>query len=128
MNLLLDTHALIWFLEDDPKLSLTARAAIGDARNRSYVSDATAWEVCIKVSLGKLKTPVPFAELFPARLESLSFQVLPIRHVHLHGLLQLPFHHRDPFDRLLIAQSHVEGLTLVSGDPQFRDYGVPLLW
>ena len=128
MNLLLDTHALIWFLEDDPKLSDRARAAIGDAGNRSHVSDATAWELCIKVSLGKLKTPVAFEELFPTRLEALGFLALPIRHVHLHGLLQLPLHHRDPFDRLLIAQAQVELMTLVSGDPDFPAYDVPLLW
>ena len=128
MNLLLDTHTLIWFLEDDPKLSASARAAIGDAENRSHVSDATAWEVCIKVSLGKLKTPVPFEELFPARVESLGFHVLPIRHLHLHAALHLPWHHRDPFDRLLIAQAQVEGLTRVSCDPEFPTYGVPVLW
>jgi PIN domain nuclease of toxin-antitoxin system len=91
MNLLLDTHALIWFLEDDPKLSKKARAAIGDAENRSYVSDVTAWEMCIKVALGKLKTPVPFVELFPSRLEALSFGILPIQHPHLHALIKLLF-------------------------------------
>ncbi len=128
MNLLLDTHALIWFLEDDARLSRQARAAISDAGNRSYVSDATAWEAGIKQSLGKLSLPVPYAALFPARLEAEGFHILPIRHAHLHRLIALPLHHRDPFDRILIAQAMEEGLTMVTCDPAFADYGIPLLW
>ncbi len=128
MNLLLDTHALIWFLEDDPRLGRQARAAIADAGNRSFVSDATAWEAGIKHALGKLRLPVPYEELFPGRVVALGFDVLPIRHGHLHQMVKLPPHHRDPFDRLLIAQALVEGLTLVSLDEHFSAYGVPLLW
>ena len=128
MRLLLDTHALIWFLEDDPKLSQRARAAIGDVGNRRSISDATAWEAGIKHTLGKLRLPVPYEELFPGRLEALGFRVLPIKHAHLHEMVRLPWHHRDPFDRLLIAQARVEGMTLVSCDPHFPAYGVPVLW
>jgi len=128
MNLLLDTHALIWFLEDDPQLGRKARSAIGDAENRSFVSDASAWEVGIKHAMGRLTLPVLFEELFPGRVEALGFRVLPIRHAHLYRLIKLPSHHRDPFDRLLIAQAMAEGMTLVSKDPHFADYGVPLLW
>jgi PIN domain nuclease of toxin-antitoxin system len=128
MNLLLDTHALIWFLEDDPQLSPAARLAIENAANRCHVSDATAWEIAIKQSLGKLTLPRPFEVLFPSEIQVLGFQILPIRHGHLHEIARLPFHHRDPFDRLLIAQSKVEEMTLVSRDPHFHSYGIPILW
>ncbi|MEO5917614.1 MAG: type II toxin-antitoxin system VapC family toxin [Luteolibacter sp.] len=128
MNLLLDTHALIWFLENDAQLSANARAAISDPANRCHVSDATAWEIGIKQSLGKLKLPLPFDELFPTRLLALGFLSLPIRHAHLHEVIRLPFHHRDPFDRMLIAQALAEGMTLVSRDPHFPTYEVPLIW
>ena len=128
MNLLLDTHALIWFLNDDARLGRQARAAISDAANRSYVSDVTAWEAGIKFSLRKLDLPAPHEKLFPGLLEKLGFYVLPIRHEHLHRMVTLPWHHRDPFDRLLIAQAQVEGMMLVSCDTHFPAYGVPLLW
>ena len=128
MNLLLDNHALIWFLEDDPQLSSHARAAISDPANRCHVSDATAWEMGIKHSLGKLEMPVPFEQLFPVGLRTLGFHSLPILHTHLHEVIRLPLHHRDPFDRLLIAQAKVGEMTLVSRDPHFPSYGVPILW
>lgn len=128
MNLLLDTHALIWFLENDPQLSARARTALSDPANVCHVSDATAWEAGIKHSLGKLKLPVPFEILFPARLLELGFHSLPIRHSHLHQIIHLPYHHRDPFDRLLIAQAQIEEMTLVSCDPHFPRYDVPILW
>ena len=128
MNLLLDTHALIWFLEDDPQLGRKARAAIGDVGNLSHVSDATAWEAGIKHALGKLRLPVPYEDLFPRKLEALGFQILPIRHVHLHRMIHLPRHHGDPFDRLLIAQAAVEAFTLVTCDPYFPAYGIPTIW
>jgi len=128
MNLLLHTHALIWFLENDPRLGTRARSAISDPANHCHVSDATAWESAIKLSLGKLRLPLPFAQLFPGRLLELGFHQLPIRHLHLHRLVDLPFHHRDPFDRLLIAQARSEAMTLVSSDPHFPAYGVALLW
>ena len=128
MILLLDSHALIWFLEDDVRLSAGARAAITDPANHSVVSDATAWEMGIKHALGRLTLPVAFETLFPGRLEELGFHTLPIRHAHLHQMVKLPRHHGDPFDRLLIAQAQVEGFTLVSCDTHFPAYGVPLLW
>ena len=128
MKLLLDTHALIWFLENDPQLSIRARNAISDPANQCHVSDATAWEAGIKLSLGKLKLPLPFERLFPDRLLELGFLSLPVCHSHLHRIVHLPFHHRDPFDRVLIAQAQVEGMTLVSCDPHFPKYEVQLLW
>ncbi len=128
MNLLLDTHALIWFLENDARLSRQARLAIEDLTNRTYVSDATAWEMGIKVSSGKLELPVPYGELFPVKIENLGFHILPIQHRHLHLMITLPHHHRDPFDRLLIAQALADRMILISHDSRFPAYGVPLLW
>ena len=128
MRLLLDSHALLWFCEGNAALSAPARAAIEDLGNDKYVSHVTAWEVAIKVSLGKLKLAVPYDELFPGALLTNGFLTLPPDFRHFRELLALPFHHREPFDRLLIAQARSEGLTLVSCDPNFPAYGVPLLW
>src|SRR4051812_24949320 len=128
MRLLLDSHALLWFCEGNASLSVPARAAIEDQANEKFVSHATAWEVAIKFSLGKLKLGVAFEELFPGALITNGFQALAPDFRHYRELLNLPFHHRDPFDRLLIAQARAEGLSLVSCDPNFQAYGVPLLW
>lgn len=128
MKLLLDSHALLWFCDGNASLSEPARAAIEDARNEKHVSHATAWEVAIKARLGKLKLAVPFEELFPGALLTNGFRVLPPDFRHYQELLTLPFHHRDPFDRLLVAQARIERLTLVSCDKHFASYGVPLLW
>ena len=92
------------------------------------MSHVTAWEVAIKVSLSKLKLTVPYDELFPGALLTNGFLTLPLDFRHFRELLTLPFHHCDPFDRLLIAQARAEGLTLVSCDPNFPACGVPLLW
>lgn len=128
MRLLLDTHALLWFWEGNAALSATAREAIEELDNEKLVSHVTAWEVAIKVSLGKLKLAVPYNDLFPGALVANGFRVLPTNLEHFRELLMVPFHHRDPFDRLLLAQARVEGLTLVSSNTRFRAYGVPLPW
>jgi PIN domain nuclease of toxin-antitoxin system len=128
MNLLLDTHTLLWFLTNDSSLSARARRAIEDAGNVTHVSAASLWEVAIKCALGKLKLPAPYAEVFPRQLETNGFTLLPIAPTHCAALLTLPFYHRDPFDRLLLAQTRVEGLTLATDDGQFAPYGIPLLW
>ena len=128
MKLLLDNHALLWFCEGNAALSATARAAMEDDTNERYVSHATAWEVAIKVGLGKLNLQVPYDVLFPQVLSANGFAVLVPDFRHYKALLTLPYRHRDPFDRLLIAQAMVEGMTLVSCDPAMPAYGVPLLW
>jgi PIN domain nuclease of toxin-antitoxin system len=128
MNLLLDTHTLLWFLTNDPSLSAPARTVIENPGNVSHVSAASLWEVAIKCALGKLKLPAPYADIFPRQLETNGFELLPIAPKHCVTLLTLPFHHRDPFDRLLLAQAKVEGMTLITDDGQFGPYGVPLLW
>ena len=128
MTLLLDTHTLLWFFTNDSSLSTRARGAIEDSGNVARVSAVSLWEVAIKCALGKLKLPAPCADVFPHQLETNGFDLLPITPAHCAALLTLPFHHRDPFDRLLLAQAMAEGLTLVTDDGQFGPYGVPLLW
>ncbi|MBN9689618.1 MAG: type II toxin-antitoxin system VapC family toxin [Verrucomicrobia bacterium] len=128
MTLLLDTHALLWFLTNDPSLSERARRSVEDQANVTFVSAANLWEVAIKLSLGKLKLPAPFADIFPRQLELNGFALLPLTPTHCATLLTLPFHHRDPFDRVLLAQAKSERMTLVTNDGQFGAYGIPLLW
>lgn len=128
MKYLLDAHTLLWFIAGDPKLSPPARAAIEAPANERLVSIATLWEIAIKVSLGKLAMAVPFGDLAPRYLSENDMRILPITVPHLHSIAQLPFHHRDPFDRLLIAQALVEGVQILSSDVVFDQYGVSRLW
>ena len=128
MRLLLDTQALLWFCEGHASLSISARAAIEEPANEKFVSHATAWEVAIKMSLGKLKLTIPYEDFFPGALRSNGFHELSPDFRHYRELLSLPLHHRDPFDRLLVAQAKAEGFTLVTCDPQFSAYGVDVLW
>ena len=128
MRLLLDTHALLWFLENDPQLSTSAKAAVEDAGNERWVSVASGWEMVIKADLGKLRLPLPFNDLFPGKLEALGFSILPIWPKHLHALQGMPRHHGDPFDRMLVAQAISEGLTVLGADSAFDAYRVTRLW
>ncbi len=128
MKVLLDAHALLWFLAGSSKLSPTALACIQEPGNTLFVSPATLWEISIKDALGKLVLPEPFDQLFPARLEASNILILPILVSHLHEHRRLPLHHHDPFDRLVIAQALAEDLTLVSCDSVFPRYAVKLLW
>ena len=122
-RLLLDTHVLLWWLSDDPSLKAPVRAQLAAPENLVFVSAASVWEIRIKEALGKLELPSDFA----AVLDAQAFEALSVTATHAHALRGLPMHHRDPFDRLLIAQANVEGLTLVSHDDSLRAYGVPLL-
>ena len=124
MNLLLDTHALIWALNEPTKLAPAARRQIEDVSNRVYVSAASAWEMAIKVGLGKLKLPPALEVWLPERLAEARLTELPVEIKHALAVRQLPPHHSDPFDRLLLAQALVDGLTLVSRDPAMAPYGV----
>ena len=119
----LDTHVLLWWLADDPRLSPTARAAISTGKNHVFVSAAAAWEIVIKSALGKLDIP----SNFEAALTANRFEPLPITIPHSLAVANLPHHHNDPFDRLLIAQAKVEGLTLVTGDEQIKKYDVSIM-
>lgn len=124
MNLLLDTHVLLWALEDHPALSQTARAAIVDGSNVVFVSAATAWEITIKRALGKLRAP---ASGYLDELRRHRFIPLDITTEHALAVAALPAHHADHFDRILIAQAQVERLTLVTRDTRMQLYPVPIL-
>lgn len=128
MRLLLDTHAFLWFVGGNTRLSSTARGAIEDLTNVRLLSAASVWEVAIKVSLGKLSLNVPFGNLFPGQLGSNAIELLPVLPEHAAAIIGLPFHHRDPFDRMILAQTQAEGAILVSADPTLDAYGVRRLW
>ncbi len=128
MRLLIDTHALIWFCEGNASLSPAARAAMEDDANDRYISHAVPWEMAIKLSLGKLHLQIDYDLIFPGVLDANGFQMLPARLNHYRGLLTLPRHHGDPFDRLMISQAQAEGLTLITCDTLIPAYDVPLLW
>ena len=128
MKLLLDTHALIWLAENDARLSAPARQALEDEKNDLFCSVASIWELAIKASLGKLKLSVQLDTAFRRRLEENGFAVLPVEYTHAAHVLSLPWHHRDPFDRLLVAQAALEQLALVSHDRQLDAYGIVRIW
>lgn len=123
MHLLLDTHALLWALTDDDRLGPAARDVITDRRNLVLASAASAWEIAIKAALGKLRAPDDLAD----QLDDAGFEPLSISVEHALAVGRLPDHHRDPFDRILLAQAMTEELTLLSRDPVFRRYDVALL-
>ena len=128
MNILLDTHTFLWWIADAPPLSRTARRLIGDARNVLYWSAASSWEAAIKHGLGKLPLPAAPEVFFPAELLLNRVEPLPILDAHAFQAAQLPRHHRDPFDRMLVAQAQVETLVLLSDDSQLRLYDVKVRW
>jgi PIN domain nuclease of toxin-antitoxin system len=124
VRILLDTHAFIWWVDDDPSLSSPARTAIADPANEVFLSVVSTWEMAIKIAIGKLTLAGPLDSL----VKTQQFKPLPIIYEHTYAVQTLPLHHRDPFDRLLIAQAVVENMELVSGDGQFAPYGVRMLW
>jgi PIN domain nuclease of toxin-antitoxin system len=128
MRLLLDTHAFLWWVDASKKLSRKARSAIGSGRNECFVSVASGWEIAIKVSLGTLRIGGALDRFLPEQLAANGFQPLGIDFKHTARVATLPFHHRDPFDRLLVAQALEEELRIVSADPVFATYGVTRLW
>jgi PIN domain nuclease of toxin-antitoxin system len=128
MNFVLDTHSFIWFVEDHPSLSVPARTLIEDSTNAIFLSIASVWEMAIKVSLGKLTLSQPFDLFIPNQLLLNDITLLDITVSHTLRVAMLPFHHRDPFDRLLIAQSLVENMPIVSVDSVFDAYGVSRIW
>jgi len=123
MNLLLDTHVLLWWLDDHPNLSEKARTAIADGKNLVLVSAVVVWEIRIKQALGRLKVP----RNFRSALDDQPFDMLDITVEHAHTVGDLPPHHRDPFDRMLVAQAKVEGLTLVTRDIGLKRYKIPII-
>lgn len=128
MRLLLDTQAFLWWVADDSRLSPRARTVVAERKDRCFVSLASCWEMAIKVSLGKLILTPPIERFIPEQLATNAFDLLPIEFSHTAGVAALPFHHRDPFDRLLVIQALLEDLALVSADPVFKRYGVNRVW
>jgi PIN domain nuclease of toxin-antitoxin system len=123
MNLLLDTHVLLWWLSDDERLGRAARSAIESSENTCFVSAATAWEISIKAALGKLDVPADMA----STLGQEGFSAMDVSIEHAWEVGRLPPIHRDPFDRMLVAQCRVEGLTLVTHDSTLGSYSIPIL-
>ncbi|MFT5087837.1 MAG: PIN domain nuclease of toxin-antitoxin system [Candidatus Latescibacterota bacterium] len=128
MKVLLDTHALLWWWTDDPQLPEAPRVLIADPFNELLISSATAWEVSTKYRLGKLPAAEEIAENFAALVEESHMTPLPITIEHALRAGALERHHRDPFDRMIIAQSQVEGAAIVTKDAAFANYDVDLLW
>lgn len=124
MTVLLDTHTVLWALGDPARLPASVAQAIADPGNRVLVSLATLWELSIKVTTGKLVLPEEFFDALPGH----GYTLLPIREEHLRVYRSLPLHHRDPFDRLLVAQAVHEGIPVVSCDPELRRYPAAILW
>jgi len=127
-RLLLDTHVFLQWVNDDPKLTAAARRAIAAADNECYLSIASYWEMAIKSGLGKLKLTRPIEHFVSEQLAANGFILLNLELRHAAKVEKLPFHHRDPFDRLLIAQVITEKIAIVSADRVFSDYGVKRIW
>ena len=128
MRALLDTHALLWWLVDSDRLSDRARAVIADAATELYWSAASSWEIAIKTGLGRLSLPEPPRSLIPKVMREQALRPLEVTHAHALAVAELPDHHRDPFDRLLVAQSRLEKLPIVSADRIFERYDAERLW
>jgi len=128
MKLLLDTHTFLWWTTDDPQLSATAQELIGNSRNTLYWSAASSWEVSIKYELGRLPLPDAPEQFLPAELGRNRIESLPIVDVHTFLAGGLPRHHRDPFDRMLVAQAQIETFGLITNDTNIRRYEVDVYW
>lgn len=127
MNVLLDTHAVIWFITEDDNLPIRTKGLIEDTTNTCFVSIASLWELGIKYSLGKLDLKTDIKKIFEL-IDQSGLTLLPITASHILANTILPFHHRDPFDRLIIAQAKSEGLKLISKDGQFDGYDIDMIW
>ncbi len=128
MRVLLDTHSFLWWVTDDPRLSPRAREIISNGENALFFSAASAWEIGVKARLGRLILSEPVAVFVPAQLALNAIEGLPIALNHALHVGSLPDHHRDPFDRMLVAQSQVENLPILTGDPLIAQYGVEAIW
>ncbi len=128
MKLLLDTHCWLWMQASPERFSSGARALVDDPDNVLLLSPVSAWEISSKYALGRLTLPIPPAEYVPSRMKSSGVDALPLQHSHALQVATLPWHHRDPFDRLLIAQAQVEGLPILSADRKLAAYDVQVHW
>ncbi|MBN2033596.1 MAG: type II toxin-antitoxin system VapC family toxin [Deltaproteobacteria bacterium] len=128
MRALLDTSTFLWFVSDSEELSPNARQCIADLDNPLFLSVASLWEIAIKLSLGRLKLLQPFDQFIAQQLAQNAITMLPIQIQHLSQLIDLPFYHRDPFDRLIIGQSISEDLAVITRDAAFSRYPIQLIW
>ena len=128
MKLLLDTHALIWWVINTAQLSPQALSLMLDRRNEIFLSLVSIWEMQLKIQIGKLQLPLPLSQIVEEQQRLNGLQLLSITPEHIYALNQLPFHHKDPFDRLLIAQAMTENLPLLSADTVFPAYPVQIIW
>ncbi|MDD4889611.1 MAG: type II toxin-antitoxin system VapC family toxin [Phycisphaerae bacterium] len=128
MRILLDTHAFVWFVSDFKRLSDRALTAMKDPGNELLLSTASAWEIAIKATVGKMNVATPVHAFIPKHLAANRILPLPVELSHAMRTADLPLHHRDPFDRLLIAQAQVERIPIISADRQFAKYDVEVLW
>ncbi len=128
MKALLDTHVFLWWNLDDPRLSETAHDVISEGSNELYLSAVSAWEIAIKASIGRLTLPETAEKYVPSRMSLHSIQSLPIQVSHALHIASLETIHQDPFDRLLIAQSQLENIPLLTADPRIAQYDVQIIW
>lgn len=128
MRALLDTHTFLWWITDDPRLSARAREVIGDGENKIFLSAASGWEMAIKAKLGKLRLPGDPVSFIAEQIAVNGFDSLPVQMSHALFVYALPSYHRDPFDRLLVAQAKLENLCLLTADPQMARYPVEIVW
>ena len=128
MNYLLDTNVWLWSLWEPDRIAPTARQEIADLSNTVFLSAVTSWEVSIKAAAGKLKLPEAPTSYVPQRMAQQGLRPLPVSHPHALAVFALPLHHRDPFDRMLVAQAISEGLTLITSDRELKRYPVEILW
>lgn len=128
MRILLDTHTFLWFIEGSPNLSNVARNLIEDQNNQRFLSIASLWEMSIKISRGKLAMGITLTELVQRDVYGNAIDLLAIKIEHLEQLAKLPFHHKDPFDRLIIAQSLAENIPIITKDSLFQNYLTRIIW
>ncbi len=125
---LLDTHTFIWWVADSPKLATAANKTISSLENECFLSLASVWEMAIKISLGKLKLATSLRNFITGNIAANDFKMLPMDFCHINKIESLPFHHRDPFDRLLIAQAITEKMPIISADTAFNAYDIERVW
>ena len=128
MKALLDTQVFLWWISDDPRLSSRASVIIKDGNNKLFLSAASGWEIAVKVRLGRLTLPEPLETFVPEQMALNAIEGLPIQMSHALHVYTLPDHHRDPFDRMLVAQAQLENLPILSADPQISLYAVETVW
>lgn len=128
MKAMLDTHVFLWWIANDPQLSQRARQVMEDGTTELFLSAASGWEMAIKSRLGKLKLPADLHSFVAEQVRINAIEVLPIEMIHALHVHSLPAHHRDPFDRMLVAQSQIEKLPIVTSDAQIARYAVTVIW